>query len=233
MSDRPFSGVFVTGTDTNVGKTVVAAALVARLRPHQTVRYWKPIQTGIEQDDDTATVQRLSGCTPGEVYHAGIRLPRPLSPHLAAHLAGAVINLDDLLTLALAQPAGECWVVEGAGGVFVPLNDSQMMIDLISVLGAPVVVTARSGLGTINHTLLTLQALRARALSVAGVVMVGERNAENRAAIERYGDVAVLGELPTLAPISAATLRAASVDWDLTWLGLTRSPAGSPERATP
>jgi dethiobiotin synthase len=235
MSERPFAGVFVTGTDTNVGKTVVAAAILGRLRAHRPSRYWKPVQTGIEQDDDSATVQYLSGSTPNEIYNAGVRLPRPVSPHLAARLAGTAIDLDDLLTLASAQPDGESWVVEGAGGVFVPLNDRQMMIDLIAVLGLPVVVAARSGLGTINHTLLTVQALRARALSVAGVVMVGDRHADNRAAIEQYGEVAVLGELPVLAPLSPAALSAAAADWDLSWLGLARasSPPAPKERATP
>lgn len=202
-----FRGVFVTGTDTGIGKTVVSAALLHGLRSRIGVRYWKPVQTGIEQDDDTRTVAWLAGCQPRELFAAGIRLPRPLSPHLAARLDGRVIALDDLVTLASAQPPGELWVVEGAGGVLVPLNDTQLMVDLAAALALPVVVVARTTLGTINHTLLTIEALRRRALAVAGVVMVGEPNEENRRAIERYGRVMVAGGLPLLSPLTPDALQ--------------------------
>ena len=188
-------GVFVTGTDTGIGKTVVSAALLHRYRQPGPVCYWKPIQTGIEQDDDTATVSRL-GATVEEVHAEGIRLPRPLSPHLAARLAGEVIEPPRLEGLIGALSTETAWIVEGAGGALVPINESWLMTDLMKRLALPVLVVARSGLGTINHTLLTLEALRSRSLQVAGVVMVGEPNAENRAAIERYGHTAVVAEMP-------------------------------------
>jgi dethiobiotin synthase len=200
------SGVFVTGTDTDVGKTVVSSALMHRLRQHVPVRYWKPIQTGIEDSDDTATVARLGACTDDELVRTGIRLPRPVSPHLAARISRTTIRLPSLLETAHTAAAGRIWVVEGAGGVLVPINDEQTMVDLMAALQLPVVVAARSTLGTINHTLLTLQALRLRQLQIAGVVMVGDRNADNRAAIEQYGSVAVLGELPRLSPLDAGSL---------------------------
>jgi dethiobiotin synthetase len=104
--------------------------------------------------------------------------------------------------------ADRFWIVEGAGGVLVPLNARELMIDLIGRLQLPVIVAARSGLGTINHTTLTLEALRSRQIAVAGVIMIGEPNAENRAAIERYARVRVLGELPILQPLDCDTLRA-------------------------
>ena len=104
----------------------------------------------------------------------------------------------------------DCWIVEGAGGVLVPLNDSELMIALMVRLAMPVLVVARSGLGTINHTLLTLEALRARRLVVAGVLMIGEPNEHNRAAIESRGNVAVVGQLPPLDPLTAATLDSAA-----------------------
>jgi dethiobiotin synthase len=198
-------GLFVTGTDTNVGKTVVCAALFHRYRAHAKLRYWKPIQTGIEQDDDTAEFQRLTGCPDSGVLREGVRLPRPVSPHLAARLAGVTIDLAQVAEPVEAE--GPCtWIVEGAGGLLVPINGSQTMADLIATLGLGVLVVARSTLGTINHTLLTLEALRARALRVAGVVMVGDPNPDNRAAIEHYGHVAVLGEMPRLDPLAAASL---------------------------
>ena len=164
-----FRGVFVTGTDTGVGKTVVCAALMhryRRLRPRSDasramVRYWKPVQTGIERGDDTREVQRLGGCSPREILQDGVRLRRPLSPHLAARLSGVTIDIRTLLDGLAAQPPSSRWIVEGAGGALVPINDSELMTDLMVRLALPVVVVARSRLGTINHTLLTLEALEA------------------------------------------------------------------------
>jgi dethiobiotin synthase len=191
-------GVFVTGTGTAVGKTVVSAALLCR---YPAARYWKPIQTGIEQDNDTDEVRRLSGAS---VFDVGIRLRDPVSPHLAAQRAGLRID-----PRALELPPDECaWVVEGAGGVLVPLSESLTMADLMTQLALPVVVAARSSLGTINHTLLTIEALQTRRLKVAGVVMVGVPNPDNRKAIEHWGQVAVLGEMPHFDPLDPATLDA-------------------------
>jgi dethiobiotin synthase len=215
----PSRGLFVTGTDTGVGKTVVSAALMHRYRPAVALRYWKPIQTGIEQDDDTADVERLGACGADEIETTGIRLPRPVSPHLAARLHGTTIALASLVQ-SVAHPnrestdgldhAGETirWIVEGAGGVLVPINETETMADLMGALGLPIIVVARTGLGTINHTLLTLEALRRRILKVAGVVMVGDRSPENRGAIERYGDVPVIGEMPRFTPLDTAELAA-------------------------
>jgi dethiobiotin synthase len=229
-------GLFVTGTDTGIGKTVVSAALMHRYRLAVALRYWKPIQTGIEQDDDTAEVERLGACGAEELETTGIRLPRPVSPHLAARWHGTTIALPSLIESVVhlnpnamdGKPAKPCetirWIVEGAGGVLVPINETQTMADLIGALGFPVVVVARTALGTINHTLLTLEALRRRVLQVAGVVMVGDRNAENRGAIERYGGVPVLGEMPHFNPLDAARVGAwAATDLDpnrrlLEWL---------------
>jgi dethiobiotin synthase len=207
-------GIFVTGTDTGIGKTVASAALMHRCRPATPVRYWKPIQTGIEHDDDTETVIRLGECGEEEVFRQGVRLPRPLSPHLAARLAGTDISIEDLCRLAGAEPAGPFWIVEGAGGVLVPINEGDLMIDLIAALGLPAVVVARTTLGTINHTLLTLAALRARAIAIAGVVMVGEPNDDNRTAIETYGGVQGLGRIRILDDVTAEAVRAASNSLD-------------------
>ena len=196
-------GIFVTGTDTNVSKTVLSAAVMHRYRPILPVRYWKPVQTGFPEDDDTATVRELGLCSPSEIHDCGVRLPRPLSPHLSAQLAGVEIRIATILDMA--EP-GSGWIVEGAGGVFVPLNGAELMIDLMAALGIASLVAARATLGTINHTLLTLEALRARSIPIAGVVMIGDRNPDNRAAIETHGCVPVLGEVPRFAPLSAAAL---------------------------
>jgi dethiobiotin synthase len=199
-------GLFVTGTDTGIGKTVVSATLFHRYRGGLVLRYWKPIQTGIESDDDTADVARLAECEDGEIFAHGVRLARPVSPHLAARLSGRTIDTDQLLEMIRHEDRDVRWIVEGAGGVLVPINDRDTMADLMVRLGLPVVVVARTALGTINHTLLTLEALRARALEVAGVVMVGPEDADACEAIERYGRVVVLGQMPTLVPLTVASL---------------------------
>jgi dethiobiotin synthase len=199
-------GLFVTGTGTGVGKTVVSAALLHRYGTLAPLRYWKPVQTGIEQDDDTATVRCLAASPDEQILANGIRLPHPVSPHLAAQLAGVAITIEGLQNFLPARAEAFRWIVEGAGGALVPLNGNDLMIDLMAALSLPVLVVASSALGTINHTLLTLEALRARSICVAGVVMAGERNESNRAAIEHYGSVAVLGEMAILRPLDAASL---------------------------
>jgi dethiobiotin synthase len=201
------NGVFVSGTDTNVGKSVVCAALMHRLRPHTAVRFWKPIQTGIELDDDTETVRVLGACSDEETARSAVRLQRPLSPHLAARLAGQRIEIADLVSHLDLSSDRVRWVVEGAGGVLVPLNERDLMVDLMVRLALPVLVVARTSLGTINHTLLTLEALKAHRLHVTGVVMVGDPSPENREAIEHYGAVTVLGEMPRFEPLTPHALR--------------------------
>ena len=184
---------------------MVSAALLCRYRDLP-ITYWKPIQTGIEQDDDSAEIQWLSACVRGRVLNEGIRLPRPVSPHLAARLNGSSIHVEALVSLA-ASLSGSGWIVEGAGGVLVPLNERALLIDLIDRLKLPVLIVSRSGLGTINHTLLTIEALGRRAVPIAGVVMVGTPDRENRLAIEHYGRVPVVGEMPTLIPLTPDRLR--------------------------
>jgi dethiobiotin synthase len=193
-------GVFITGTDTGIGKTVVSACLVRAWG----ASYWKPVQSGTEDgDDDTATVIRLAALTPDRHAPPVYALRAPLSPHAAAALEDIAIDLDRLTTLpALPQPL----VVEGAGGVLVPLTDRHLMIDLMARLALPVVLVARSGLGTINHTLLSLMALRSRGIAIAGVVLNGPPNPGNRTAIESYGAVQVIAELPPADPLDAAAV---------------------------
>jgi dethiobiotin synthase len=214
-------GIFVTGTDTNVGKTVVAAAVMLRYSDEAPLRYWKPIQTGIEQDDDTGEVKWLSHAGDDEVLNCGVRLPGLLSPQLAARRAGMRVNVGTLLDMLqrgtspptspalpapLAHPAR--WIVEGAGGALVPLNERETMADLMQALDLPVLIAARSALGTINHTCMTIEVLRRRMLRVAGVVMVGEPNDDNRLAIERYGAAEVIAQMPRFEPLTPEALEA-------------------------
>ena len=201
-----FRGLFVTGTDTGVGKTVVAAALMHRYRELQNLKYWKPIQTGTEESDDTATVRQLGSCADPELFWSGVRLRHPVAPYLAAERQGTRIVIPELVRCAEEASLSTRWIVEGAGGVLVPINESELMTDLMACLGMPVLIATRSTLGTINHTLLAIEALRRRNLEVAGAVMVGERNADNRDAIERYGGVGVVGEMPVFASLTPESL---------------------------
>lgn len=194
------SQFFVTGTDTGVGKTVVAALLCAALD----AIYWKPIQTGTREGTDRATVMRIAKLprsrTAPEVY----RFAPPVSPHLAARRAGVHIDLGKIQRPRV--DARENLIAEGAGGALVPINDTELMTHLMGHLGLPVVLVTRTTLGTINHTLLSLAALRDAHLDIRGVVMSGEPNIENRKAIEHYGHVKVLGVLPRMRRIDRRAL---------------------------
>lgn len=189
---------FVTGTDTGVGKTLVSAVLMAGSE----AIYWKPVQSG--EPGDTEWVRQVTGLPAGRFAPETYRFPHPLSPHAAAALAGVQIELE-----AFCPPPATRLIVEGAGGVQVPLNDRHLMVDLMVRLGLPVLLVARSGLGTINHTLLSLEALRRRRLEVLGVVVNGPPNPGNEEAIARYGQAPVLAAIPPLPRLEAAALAAA------------------------
>lgn len=190
--------IFVTGTDTGIGKTLVSAWLVH----HWRAAYWKPIQTGALEDSDSATIAALA---PGAAITPPTCLFRaPLSPRDAARAEGARVDPALLLPPRVAGPL----VIEGAGGILVPLTDDILTVDFAHRLGCPVLVVARSGLGTINHTLLTLEALAARGVPVLGVVMNGPPDAGNRTAIEHFGKVRVLAEIPPLARADADAIAA-------------------------
>ncbi len=191
---------FVTGTDTGVGKTVLSALLCAALDAY----YWKPIQTGTEVDSDSRTVTEFAELAPERIIPEAYRFAPAVSPHLAARMAGERIALAKMQLPAVVRDSA--LIVEGAGGVMVPINERQLMPELMKQLGLPVLLAARSSLGTINHTLLSLAALRAAGLHVAGVVMIGKLNADNLEAIDRYGEVRVLGEIPWMAQLNRNSL---------------------------
>jgi dethiobiotin synthetase len=194
------TGYFVTGTDTNVGKTVLSALLVAALD----AVYWKPVQTGVLEGTDRESVRRWAEAGEDRLPRERFRFDPPVSPHLAAREAGIAITLDAFRFPP--APAGRRWIVEGAGGVMVPLNDRDLMRDLIRRIGFPVIVAARTSLGTINHTLLTLAALREAQVAICGVALVGEENVENQRAIEHYGSAQVVGRIPMLKQIDRSSL---------------------------
>ncbi len=194
----PRKGFFVTGTDTGVGKTVLSALLVAALD----AIYWKPVQTGALEGTDRESVRAWADAPEASLPPERYIFDPPVSPHLAAQQAGVRIALD-AITFPPA-PEERIWIVEGAGGAMVPLNERDLMLDLMRHLGLPVIVASRTTLGTINHTLLTLAALRNAQLNIQGVVLIGAENIENRRAIEHYGETRVIGHIPILEQIHRA-----------------------------
>jgi len=165
--------------------------------------YWKPVQSGLQDPTDTQWIQRATGF-PGRHFRLERhRLHQPLSPHASAALDGVRIDLSDF-TLPDPTPFGNL-IVEGAGGLLVPLNEHDFVLDLIVALGIPVLLVAASGLGTINHTLLSLDKLRSRNVPIAGLILNGPRNVSNREAIEHHGQVAVV-ELEPQSDLSPALL---------------------------
>ena len=197
------STLVVTGTDTGIGKTVFAAALAGALG----ARYWKPVQAGLDDDggSDSQRVAHLAGLTLERVHPEAYRLTTPCSPHRAAELDSVEI---DPARLILPEGGGPL-VVEGAGGVLVPLTRQWLYADQFARWGAPVVLVARTALGTINHTLLSLEALRARAVPVLGVAFIGDAVPDSEATIAAIGKVKRLGRLPILAELTPAALAAA------------------------
>jgi dethiobiotin synthetase len=193
---------FVSGTGTGVGKTVLSALLCAALD----AVYWKPIQAGTREGTDRNTVMQLAQLPRAQTRPEVYRFAPPVSPHLAARRAGVRINLQSIRMPQIAE--GKNLIAEGAGGAMVPINDRQLMTDLMRHLKLPVLLVARTSLGTINHTLLSLAALRAARLKVRGVIMVGKPDRENRNAIEHYGECQVVGEIPWLKTINRNALLA-------------------------
>lgn len=194
-------GFIVTGTDTGIGKTVFAAGLTAALRG----TYWKPVQSGLEEETDTEVVARLCAGTGAQVLPEAYRLKTPCSPHEAARIDGITMDRDRLELPAAEDPL----IVEGAGGVLVPYTDDLLAADLFSRWALPAIVVARTTLGTISHTLLTVEALKARGVLIAGVVFTGEEEPVAQRAIAHFSGVAQLGRLPQLEPLDAAGLSAA------------------------
>jgi dethiobiotin synthetase len=225
-------GLFITATDTGVGKSILSAALIAAIAAEgRPVRAYKPAVTGLEDAEeiaargawpaDHALLAGLAGMTPEAV--SPLRYGPAVSPHLAAELAGERIEPQAMIAAAhavAASEAGATTIVEGVGGLLTPLAEDFTVCDLALALGLPTVIAARPGLGTINHTLLTLAAARAAGLDVRAVVLTPwpERpttmQLSNRATIARLGRIAV-ETLGTVASPAAADLAAAAAHLQL------------------
>lgn len=198
MSQR----IVVTGTDTGIGKTVFSAGLAGLLGAN----YWKPIQAGLKGETDTHVVARLGGLSPDRIVPELYRLHTPASPHYSAEIDGVRIEAD---SLDVPDTGERPLVIEGAGGLMVPLNGGTLYIDVFERWRLPVVICASTRLGTINHSLLSIEALRKRQIRILGIAFIGERNAETESAICEISRVRWLGRLPWLSPLTADALRTA------------------------
>ncbi|KRQ92900.1 MULTISPECIES: dethiobiotin synthase [Bradyrhizobium] len=198
MSQR----IVVTGTDTGIGKTVFSAGLADLLGAN----YWKPIQAGLEGETDTELVARLGSLSADRIVPELYRLRTPASPYHSAEIDGVRIDAD---SLDVPDTGERPLVIEGAGGLMVPLSLGAVYADVFERWRLPVVLCARTALGTINHSLLSIEALRKRQIELLGIAFIGERNSETESAICEIGRVRWLGRLPWLSPLTADTLQAA------------------------
>ncbi|HKZ95516.1 MAG TPA: dethiobiotin synthase [Hyphomicrobiaceae bacterium] len=208
------AGIIVTGTDTGVGKTVFAAALAGA----RGASYWKPVQCGLDGGGDVEAVRRLSGLPPGRILPEIYRFRTAASPHRAAELDGIEIDLDRLtppdngdhgVRRSGFDTASRPLVVEGAGGLMVPLTRTVLQIDLFARWRLPVVLVARTALGTINHSLLSIEALKRRGIPLIGLAFVGDENKDSERTICEIGGARRLGRLPRLAILDQSSLAAA------------------------
>ncbi len=206
----PRKGIFVSGTDTHIGKTVTSALLVSALKSNGIpAGYFKPIQTG--PDSDTQTVTTLAALSRQEFVPPVYYFPQPLAPSQAAELNQSVIELENVRRSWQELPR-RTWVVEGAGGLLVPLNAKQTIRDLVQLLELDLMVVASTRLGTINHTLLTLEAAQTKGIQVRGIVLVGEPNAMLVKTISNFHPEVPIIQVPPIERMDAEeTNRVASV----------------------
>ena len=194
------NALIVTGTDTAIGKTVVCAMLTLALEAF----YWKPIQAGLSGATDSATVAALTRMPSERLLPERYCLQHPLSPHRAAELDGVEIDWQSIGLPAI--PPGRTLIVEGAGGVLVPLTRAVLQIELFARWQAPAIVVARTALGTINHTLLTVEALKRRSIAVHGIIFVGDEMPDTQRTIAEFGGERILGRVPLLQQMDAEAL---------------------------
>ncbi|MFT3732528.1 MAG: dethiobiotin synthase [Hyphomicrobium sp.] len=196
--------IVVAGTDTDIGKTIFSAALTNALDGY----YWKPVQAGLEGETDSDVAARLTELAEARILPEVYRLKTPASPHFAAEIDGIDIDSKQLTPFGLPTPL----VIETAGGLMVPLTRRLLQIDLLAQWRLPVILCASTRLGTINHSLLSIEALKRRAIPILGVAFIGDANPDSERTIAAFGGIRRLGRLPRLACLDAESLRQAFDD---------------------
>ena len=192
---------FITGIGTGIGKTIVSSIVTEKLQAD----YWKPIQSGDLDQSDSMKVESLISNSKTVIHQEAFRLTQPLSPHLSATLDNIDLSMDKLFT----PSTDNTLIIEGAGGLMVPLNDRELLIDYIIALKVEVILVSQNYLGSINHTLLSLELLKARNVTVKGIIYNGVSNIETQRYINQYSSVEILGNIPVLDVITKETIQQA------------------------
>ena len=199
-------GFFITGTDTGVGKTFFSSILMKKFD----FDYWKPIQTGKFTENDTLYIKENIGIEKNRFHKPIYSFKKPLSPHLASSYEKISINMKKIKIPSSDKPL----IIEGAGGILVPLNKKNLLIDLIKKFKLPVIVVSKSILGTINHTLMTLEILKKNKINIFGVILNNIKNKkegdENAESIEKYGNIKVLGKISSINHVTRKKIEALS-----------------------
>ncbi|MFD0941244.1 dethiobiotin synthase [Pedobacter boryungensis] len=195
---------FITGIGTGIGKTIASAVITEKLKAD----YWKPIQSGDLAQSDSLAVKSLISNSITNIYPETYRLNNPLSPHLSAKLDGIQIELDQF---KLPKTENHL-IVEGAGGLMVPLNDKELILDLIKYLAIEVIIVSQNYLGSINHTLLTINTLKQHQIAIKGIIFNGEENLESQDYILKYTGITNLGNIPVLKSISKSEVLLAGLN---------------------
>ena len=194
---QPFpKRIFVTGIGTGVGKTLCSAVLVEALKAD----YWKPIQCGNLEDSDSIHVKDLITNSATQIFPEAYRLRTPSSPHYAARVEGVTIDIEKFV---LPQTSNAL-IIEGAGGLMVPLNEEQCVVDLISTLHAPVVLVCRNYLGSINHALLSIHLLKQKGISLLGIIFSGDNFLDNEEIIQHFSQIPVIGNIAEAVQVDSA-----------------------------
>jgi len=198
---------FITGIGTGVGKTIVSAILTEKLQAD----YWKPVQSGDLDISDSLLIKNLISNAKTTIHPERYRLGQPLSPHLSARLDGIEIKMTEMQL----PKTGNHLVVEGAGGLMVPLNENKLILDLVKQLQAKTIVVSQNYLGSINHTLLTLEVLKYHGIPVEGLIFNGSPNIESESYIKQYSNIRIIGKIPSLTTIDKESVKKAGQYLDL------------------
>jgi len=192
---------FITGIGTGIGKTLISAILTEKLKAD----YWKPIQSGDLDTSDSITLGNLISNTQTVIHPESYRLTHPLSPHLSARLDGIDIDLNKI-NMPLTE---NNMIIEGAGGLMVPLNEKELIIDLIKKLNVEVILVSQNYLGSINHTLLSVNLLKQYEIPIKGIIFNGDENVETERYIQQYTKIKKLGNVPSFSDIDKEKVKAA------------------------
>ena len=192
---------FITGIGTGIGKTIVSAIITEKLQAD----YWKPIQSGDLDNSDSLKIESLISNTKTIIHSEGFKLTQPLSPHLSAKIDNIELQINYLHT----PRTNNHLIIEGAGGLMVPLNDQELMIDYIQSLGVKVILVSQNYLGSINHSLLSIEALKSRGIEIAGIIFNGTSNTETERYIMQYSNVPLLGWIPELDKLDKESVKKA------------------------